>query len=232
MRVWAIGDLHLAHAVDKPMDIFGAEWVRHDEKIAANWRDRVADEDIVLIPGDLSWALKLEDAVPDIEWVGALPGEKYLIKGNHDPWWGSRSKVARILPDRMHLVQYDAHEIGDGIGLTGTRGWALPGAPDFDPERDDRILAREVGRLRHGLEALAKTACEKKIVMLHYPPLWPGSLDTPFSEVLAAHRVGLCLYGHLHGADTAIGFEGEHDSVRYRLVSADHIGFTPVEVRA
>lgn len=230
MRIWAIADLHLARAVDKPMDIFGEHWRDHDEKIAARWRERVADDDVVLVPGDISWGLRLDDARPDLDFVGALPGTKYLIKGNHDPWWQSRSKVQKVLPPRMHLVQYDAHRLPGGVGLTGTRGWALPGAPDYDPAKDDRVLDREVGRLRRGLEALARLGCDYTIVMLHYPPIFPTVRETRFTEVLREHGVDLCLYGHLHGDDTALGLSETEGGVTYRLVSADHIDFTPVAV--
>jgi predicted phosphohydrolase len=230
MRIWAIGDLHLGTAVDKPMDVFGPRWANHAERIAENWRARVAPEDAVLVPGDISWGLRLAEAVPDLELVGALPGTKVLCKGNHDPWWGSRKKVEAVLPDGMFLVQNDARDLGGGVAVTGTRGWSMPGAPDWEAERDQKILNREVGRLELGLAALEKLAPEKRIVMIHYPPLFGAELDTPFTRLLAGAAVDLCVYGHLHGEDHSTAFEGVHEGVEYRLVACDHIDFTPVEV--
>jgi len=230
VRIWAIGDLHLGFAVDKPMDIFGPEWKDHATAIQANWEARVAPEDTVLVAGDISWGLRLAEALPDLEFVGRLPGAKILIKGNHDPWWSTRSKVEAVLPDGMSLLQNDARRIGGGVAVTGTRGWSLPGAPDFDPESDEKILNREVGRLERGLDALDRLEPDRRLVMLHYPPLWRDCLDTPFTRRLSSAGVDLCVYGHLHGKDRAVAFEGEHDGVRYALVSADHLGFAPREI--
>ena len=230
MRIWAIGDLHLGIAVDKPMDIFGPEWKDHAATLQANWQARVASGDTVLVAGDISWGLRLEEARSDLEFVGRLPGTKILVKGNHDPWWSTRSKVEAVLPDGMFLLQNDARRISDAVAVTGTRGWALPGAPDFDPAKDEKILNREVGRLERGLAALDRLKPDRRLAMLHYPPLWRDCLDTPFTRLLSAAGVELCIYGHLHGKDRAIAYEGDHDGVCYRLVSADHVGFAPQEI--
>jgi predicted phosphohydrolase len=230
MRIWAIGDLHLGSSVNKPMDIFGPAWLDHSATIQRNWRERVAPEDTVLVAGDISWGLRLAEALPDLELVGALPGTKILVKGNHDPWWSSRAKVEAVLPPGMFLLQNDARMIGEGTGVTGTRGWNLPGAPGFDPKHDGRILDREVGRLERGLEALERLDPARRLVMLHFPPVWRDNLDTPFSRRLTDAGVEVCIYGHLHGDDLALAYEGTHGGVAYRLVSCDHIGFGPVEV--
>lgn len=232
MRIWAIGDLHLGIAVDKPMDVFGSRWRNHAERIARNWEAVVAPEDVVLVPGDISWGLRLAEAVPDLAFIAALPGTKVLSKGNHDPWWSSRRKVEAVLPAGMFLVQHDARALGDGVAVTGTRGWSMPGAPDWDDERDPKVLNREVGRLELGLAALERLAPSRRIVMLHYPPILRDLRDTPFTRLLSAAGVEVCLYGHLHGEDHVAAFEGEHDGVRYRLVACDHIDFRPVEVLA
>ena len=232
LRIWAIGDLHLGSAVDKPMDIFGPQWQDHGDRIQRNWIDRVRPEDTVLVAGDISWGLRLEEALPDLEFLGRLPGTKILIKGNHDPWWSSRSKVEKVLPEGMFLLQNDARRVGMDTGVSGTRGWSLPGAPDFEEERDTKILNREVGRLERGLEAMEALKPVKRIAMLHYPPVWQDHLDTPFSRLLSGAGVDLCVYGHLHGKDLARAFEGEVGGVRYCLVSCDHVGFRPVEVKA
>lgn len=228
MTIWALGDLHLAFGVDKPMDVFGDHWRDHPARIRDAWSARVAPDDVVLVAGDISWGLRLDEALPDLEFVASLPGRKYLIKGNHDPWWSSRSKVERVLPAGLRLVQSDAHDLGDGVAVTGTRGWTLPGTPGYDPERDERIFRRELGRLRRGLEALDALSPRRRLVMLHYPPIWPGVLDNDVTRLLRSFLVDECVFGHLHGDDLALAFEGTLDGVRYRLVSCDHVDFTPV----
>lgn len=230
MTIWALGDLHLGFGVDKPMDVFGDHWRDHPTRIQENWRARVAPEDVVLVAGDISWGLRLDEALPDLEFVASLPGRKLMIKGNHDPWWSSRSKVERVLPAGLELVQSDAHDLGEGIGVTGTRGWTLPGTPGFDRDKDERIFRRELGRLRRGLEALSALSCRRRIVMLHYPPVWPGILDNDVTRLLREFLVQDCIYGHLHGDDLERAFEGTVDGVRYRLVSCDHVDFAPVEI--
>src|SRR5262249_30194446 len=145
MAVFAIGDLHLSFAVHKPMDRFGPQWAGHPDKIARAWRERVGPEDAVLVCGDTSGALRLPETGPDLEYVGALPGRKILVRGNHDHWWHSRAQVERALPAGIALLHNDAHRVEDWW-VCGTRGWDLPG-PETEPA-DRRVYEREVGRLR------------------------------------------------------------------------------------
>ena len=216
---------------EKPMDIFGDHWENHFAHIAADWRARVKDGDVVLIPGDISWAMQLERAVPDLQKIGALPGRKVLIKGNHDYWWNSVSKLRRVLPEGMSALQHDALDMGDFV-VCGTRGWMFPtGDAPLAPE-DERILNRELLRLDMAISAAEKLAQGQKpiVVMLHYPPLLLTVLDTPFTQVLARHRVHTVVYGHLHGAGIRAGFNGEHEGIHYRLTSCDALGFRLTEV--
>lgn len=228
MRIFGLADLHLGESVGKPMDIFGPVWERHAEKIDRNWRARVTAEDWVLVPGDISWAMKLEDALPHLRFIDALPGQKILLKGNHDYWWTSRGKVEGILPPSLRLLQNDAIDLGEGKGVVGTRGWSPPEAPRSTPD-DRKIYDREIGRLTLSLKA-AKGRFEKLVAMLHYPPLYAGLGETGFVPLLREAGVKVCLYGHLHGADHRYAFSGERGGIRYYFVAADAVDFTPVEI--
>lgn len=225
MALYAMGDLHLAASVNKPMDIFGTEWENHVERIEENWRSQILNDDIVLIPGDISWAMTLEEAKPDLDWIGTLPGLKVLTRGNHDYWWSSISKVRNTLPNNMYAIQNDYLEF-ETHTIAGTRGWLLPSHPNFSQD-DERILLREVNRLRLSLQAAA--AKDKDIIcMLHYPPLGPDGEDTLFTDLLAQYSVQTCIYGHLHGHAHRFAVNRVHQGVRYQLVSGDYLAFKPL----
>jgi len=154
MRVFAIGDLHLSSCTEKPMDVFGPRWADHAARIERNWRRVVRSEDLVLLPGDLSWAMRLEEALPDLALIESLPGTKFFIRGNHDYWLSSPAKVRAALGPSMHLVRFDAH-VFSGVGICGVRGWPWPGHPEYDPREDERHWLRAVARLRLSLDALS-----------------------------------------------------------------------------
>ncbi len=230
MRLFAIGDLHLPGGQQKPMEVFGDHWEGHFARIAKDWRARVSDDDAVLIPGDISWAMQLEDAVPDLQAIGELPGRKLLLKGNHDYWWSSLSKVRRVLPEGMEAIQHDAVDLGDAV-VCGVRGWAYPTAEAPLSPEDERIFNREMIRLELALQAAVKIAGERPILlMMHYPPLYPQDRDTPFTRALARYPVHTVVYGHLHGAGVRAGFNGVHGGVRYMLTSCDSLDFSLAEV--
>ena len=220
--VFAIGDLHLSGAVNKPMDVFGSQWIHHWDRIQEDWRKRVGQEDIVLIPGDISWAMKLEDAEPDLLSIGRLPGEKIMIRGNHDYWWSSLSRLRSILPPAVHVLQNDSFLL-DGIAYCGTRGWIHPGTKDFG-EHDTKIYKRELQRLKLSLDHANRSA-DSRIVLLHYPPFGEGGRITDAVRILEQYQPSHVVYGHLHGEGTRDAFEGEYKGTRYHLVSCDHIGF-------
>ena len=221
MVVWAISDLHLPARV-KPMDVFGPHWINHFERIRADWLNRVSPDDIVLLPGDLSWAMHLEDATEDIMRVGELPGRKLILRGNHDYWWSGIGKVRRLLPEGMYAIQNDAMLL-DGILFGGSRGWQIPS--DADHESDDaRIYARERQRLEMSLSrARAISADAPLIAMLHYPPRNDAQIG--FSDLLEKYAVRDCVYGHLHGAGLQGAITGRIGSVTYHQVSCDGLGF-------
>lgn len=231
MRIWGISDLHLSFSTDKPMHVFGEHWKGHDEKMAAAWDASVADDDVVLVPGDLSWAMKLEQAGKDLAWIGARKGKKkVLTRGNHDYWWSAIGKVRDALPATLVALQNDAVDLGDVV-CVGSRLWTCPGALDWD-EHDAKIHLREVERLKLSLQAGQKMAAGRPLVAaIHYPPFDKQQQPTAYSRLLAEFGVQLCVYGHLHGRRAhRTAFEGDRDGVRYRLIACDHLDFAPVAV--
>lgn len=230
MKLFAIGDLHLPGGEEKPMDVFGGHWEGHFERISQDWRARVRDEDAVLIPGDISWAMQLQAAKNDLAAIGALPGRKLIIKGNHDYWWSTLRQVQSALPESMQAIQHTAVDVGDVV-VCGTRGWTFPTEEAPLSAEDMKLCSRELIRLELALQAAVKIAGDKPIVvMLHYPPLYDQERDTVFTQLLSRYPVHTVVYGHLHGAGIRAGFSGEHGGVRYRLASCDSLGFALAEI--
>ncbi len=227
MRVFAIGDLHLS-SKGKSMDIFGPHWKDHQKRLFDKWQYTVRREDMVLIAGDLSWALKLEEAIVDLEGIGRLPGTKILIRGNHDYWWSSRKKVNSFLPDGMVAINANAWN-GNGLSVVGTRGWNIPGASRFD-ENDQKIYLREINRLRIALNQVPREENRKTVAMLHYPPLTKTAPLSGFTELLESSGVPVCVYAHLHGEDQKIAFQGTRNGVAYVFVACDYLDFEPFEL--
>ena len=225
MTLFAIGDLHLPGGQDKPMDVFGPGWEGHMGRIAESWRSQVKPEDAVLIPGDISWAMTLDQARADLQEIGRLPGRKVLIRGNHDYWWGGITRVREALAEGMYALQQDALDLGETV-VCGTRGWIIP-TGDMPLEGADRkIYQRELARLDMALEAARKMAEGRPVtVMLHYPPVLNYQRTSGFSERMEAFGVRVCVYGHLHGAGIQAGFTGMLGGVRYELASCDSQDF-------
>ncbi|MFD1675133.1 metallophosphoesterase [Alicyclobacillus fodiniaquatilis] len=224
MALYAIGDLHLATVVDKPMDIFGDTWRDHAERIQAHWHAQIGPEDTVLLPGDISWAMTLDEAKPDLDWIGAMPGKKILIRGNHDYWWSGIGKVRQLLSHDTYAIQNDSLQQAE-VAIAGTRGWLLPNHPNFT-EEDEHIFERELHRLRLSLEH-AKKSDRKIVCMLHYPPLSADGQGTAYTNLLEQYQVVMCVYGHLHGNSHRYAFNGIHHGIHYQLVSADYLNFCP-----
>lgn len=214
------------------MDIFGDRWKHHPQRIAAAWRERVAEGDTVLIAGDISWALKLPEALPDLAWIAELPGRKVISRGNHDYWWESTGRVRRQLPPSLAAVQGDALDLGAAV-VCGTRGWVTPETPGFKPAEDEVVFKRELIRLDLALQAAHKLAAGGKpiIVMIHYPPFLDRK-PTEFAHRISAAGAAACVYGHLHRPhDWGMATQGLVDGVYYQLTSCDYLGFGPVAVR-
>ena len=234
MRVFAIADPHLSRAEPKPMTVFGDNWAGHPGAFFERWQGSVCADDLVLVPGDISWAMRLEGALEDLYDIAALPGKKVLLRGNHDYWWPSISKLRRALPEGMYAVQNDALRFGDVV-VAGTRGWTTPGSTDFS-EQDEKVYQRELERLKLSLDAAArlsddktkpgetKTGEIKTIVMLHYPPTNVKLEPSGFTELLLRYAPDALVFGHLHGSTRVIETLGEID---IHFVAADALGFKP-----
>lgn len=231
IAVFAIADLHLSLAADKSMEIFSG-WQNYVARICEQWKNTVEPEDTVVLPGDLSWAMKLSDTVRDFEFINNLPGKKLIIKGNHDLWWSTVSKMKRFLADNgfhsMDFIHNNAFEIED-MALCGTRGWFF----DDDSDPDQKVLLREAMRLEASIAAAEKTGLEP-VVFLHYPPV-AGSPSAPqiceeIFEVLERHQIRRCYYGHIHGAKARTALQGEFRGVQLTLVSADYLSFRPLRI--
>ena len=227
MSVYAISDLHLPLGADKPMDIFGG-WDNYVERLHKNWQEIVKPEDTVIIPGDISWALKLEDTYKDFEFIHKLNGTKVILKGNHDLWWSTRSKVEKIWQDNgfdsIHLIQNDHYKLGN-TGICGTRGWIN----DNSEPADAKVIAREAMRLEMSIKS-ALDAGLKPVVFLHYPPVYGNSCNYDILEVLHRFEIKYCFYGHLHGKTHAFAINGTRDGVTYQLISADFLQFEPMNI--
>lgn len=228
MAIWALADLHLGFAVDKPMDIFGEVWRDHPAKIEAAWRETVAPEDTVLVAGDISWGMTLDEAMPDLEFIDRLPGRKVMIRGNHDSWWVKIGQLRKRVPASIHVLQHDA-TIVEGFAVCGTRGWDLP-IPGYSMNvlADEKVFERERQRLRLSFEKVAPGW--PIIVMLHYPPVVKGRDAVGFSDIIEEFGAHTVVYGHYHGPDKDLAFEGERNGVRYIFCAADAVGFRPVRV--
>lgn len=226
MAIFVIGDLHLSLGADKPMDVFPG-WQGYLEKLRANWLTLVAPGDTVVLAGDTSWAMKLEDTAADFAFLQGLPGKKLLIKGNHDYWWSSLFKMraffARQGFDSLDILHNNSVE-AEGCALCGTRSWMLDAA---DPQ-NEKVRAREQGRLRASLAAAAP-GCER-LAFLHYPPFSPGGTAGEVVALLKEYGVRRCFYGHLHGASIRTARQGLVDGIEYRLISADGLGFCPLRI--
>lgn len=228
MRIYAIADLHLSLTSEKPMDVFGEAWRGHAEKIERNWRAAVGEDDLVLIPGDISWAMQLSAALPDLSFIGRLPGKKILLKGNHDYWWSAIGRVRASLPQGMRAIQNDAL-LENGVGVCGSRGWVCPGSANFSAE-DQKIYLRELDRLSLSLGALKSLETQTKIAMMHFPPFCDRERASGFTERLEQSGIQIVVYGHLHGEANKYAFEGDKNGVLYHCVAADKLDFMPKRI--
>lgn len=223
MDIYAISDLHLSFSNPKPMDIFGDKWVNHWDKIKTDWTEKVREDDLVLIPGDISWALRLEGALLDIMEISKLPGRKVLLEGNHDYWWQSASKVRKCLPGNMEIIQNDYTKAGD-FYICGSRGWMLPDDNRFG-EKDLKIYKRELIRLNLSLSSVCAAPGKQIIVMMHFPPFNERWEPSEFIDIMKKYNVSKCVYGHLHGESAKNVFEGNFKGIEFYMVSCDHLNF-------
>lgn len=242
MSIWALSDLHLAFgAPNKSMEIFGPMWEDYVNKIEKNWKELVKEGDLMLIPGDISWAMKFDDALIDLNWIDALPGTKVILKGNHDYWWPSVSKLKSSLPPSIHFIQNDVYN-WNGISIGGSRLWETdeysfneiiefqenPKAREVteDKELSEKIFLRELERLKLSLKQLDQNA-KLRIALTHYPPIGLDLKDSRVSKILEEYNVDYCVFGHLHNVKTERKLFGEKSGVKYVFTSGDYLEFVP-----
>ncbi len=229
MSLFVIADLHLSFGVDKPMDVFPG-WSDYTERLKQNWEAIVSEEDTVVIAGDISWGMKLEETLADFQYIHALPGKKILLKGNHDYWWSTKSKISNFLHQNdmndIEILQNNAFAV-EGKAICGTRGWLY----NAETPEDIKILNREVGRLLLSLNEAKKTGLPPT-VFLHYPPLYDSMESKAILDVLLEYGVKDCYFGHIHGKYAAKKAPvGEYRGIRMHLIACDYVNFCPVLVR-
>ena len=232
MALYAMGDLHFSgEPPTKPMEVFGDQWLHHRQKVLSNWQETLTEDDTMLLCGDTSWSMELEDAVRrDLGALAALPGQIVILKGNHDYWWTSLSKMQKAVPEKIHFLHKTFYQKGD-VAVCGTRGWNLPSMPQFG-EHDELIYNREIQRLERSLAGARAAGAVHLIAALHYPPLYNPEEVSGFTELCRKYQVEQCIYGHVHGdaAHFLNLFQGVRDGTQYRLVAADYIDFRPVKI--
>ena len=226
MALFVLGDTHLSLGGAKPMDVFPG-WNGYVEKLEANWRKLVKPEDTVVLAGDISWSMRLADTRKDFALLNGLPGQKLIMKGNHDYWWSTANKMNAFFRaegfDTLRLLHNNSYTV-DGYALCGTRGWLF----DADEPHDEKVMNREIGRLRLSLQAAEPG--KEKLVFLHYPPVYTGADAPEIVAVLKEYGIRRCFYAHLHGKAIRFAVQGEVDGIRYKLVSADGLQFCPYKI--
>ena len=224
MALYAIGDLHLSLASDKPMEVFGEGWSNYVARIEAGFRD-LHEDDVTVLCGDLSWGMNLEESLADFRFINALPGKKLIIKGNHDYWWCTAAKMRKFFRenglDTIEIIHNSCALYGE-TALCGTRGWFFE--EDKKGSHDEKVFLRELGRLE---ASLAAAGDREKLCFLHYPPLYQGYRCEEILRLLRQYGVKRCCYGHLHGPAHALRIEGDYGTTDFSLVSADYLKFIP-----
>lgn len=227
MSLFAIGDTHLSLSTGKTMNVFDG-WSDHERRLEKNWRRLVADEDSVVIAGDVSWSMDLESGAEDFRFLDSLPGRKLILKGNHDYWWSTKKKADEFFERRsfktLNILHNNAYA-ADGFAVCGTRGWFF----DSGDEADKKIVLREAGRLRASIAAARRIGLEP-VVFMHYPPITLARTCEEIYGVLTEEKITRCYYAHIHARSHASAFIGEKDGIRFSLISSDFLGFCPARI--
>ena len=229
MKIFGIGDLHLSRDGNKPMDIFGKNWDNHSEILIQNWTEKVSKQDVILIPGDISWGMRLREAEADLKLLQQLPGQKVCIRGNHDYWWEKVGKLNASFRG-ICFLQNKAFVIGS-LAICGSRGWVCPNSISFS-EEDEKIFKRELIRLQLSLEDALKKSAKEIIVMLHYPPVYRLERSSSITALIQHYPVSQVIYGHLHDENSwQEAIQGTYEGIDYKLVSADYLSFVPAVIK-
>ena len=234
MSIYTIGDLHLSFRENKPMDIFGENWANHEQKIKEDWLKKVKEEDLVVLPGDFSWATYLKDTDLDFEYINNLPGKKLLLKGNHDYWWTTLNKLRTFIEEEkfsnIDFIYNNAYEFENKI-IVGTRGWSFG-----ESEEDKKIAKREAMRLELSINEGKKLYGEEKeiIAFMHYPPIINSHIaknePSDYVRVMQKYGIKKCFYGHLHSTSIREAVEGNYFGIEFKLVSADGVNFKLIQI--
>lgn len=231
MALYVLSDTHLSLASGKPMDVFGERWAKHTERISYFFNREITENDTVVIPGDVSWGMTLEEAMPDLLFLDALPGKKILGKGNHDYWWATVTKIEKAFAEkgikRISLLFNNAYRVDD-FAVCGTRGWFTDAASPAGVDKD-KIVAREAGRLRRSLEAGKATGARELLAFLHFPPVFSDFLCRELVDILHEYGVKRCFYGHLHG-QYAIPKRFDFEGIGFFITAGDHLQFRPLKI--
>lgn len=231
MSIFAISDLHLSFNTEKPMDVFGKKWESYVEKLKKNWNSAVTADDYVIVPGDISWATYLDETSKDFEYINSLNGKKIILKGNHDFWWTTVSKMNKYMLEnsfeKIFFIQNNAYLAGD-VAVCGTRGWVL--ANEGSSELNKKIFEREKLRLILSLEEAKKRNPKEIIAAMHYPPVEKENPNRDFINIMKEFNVKKCIYGHLHAQSQKNAVVGEVDGVDLKLVSCDYLDFMPCKL--
>ena len=230
MAIYVIGDLHLSFSTNKPMDIFGRNWQNYEEKVKKDWLLKVKPEDTVILPGDFSWAMYLDETEKDFEFINNLPGKKILLKGNHDYWWTTLTSMRKYIKEEnfenIDFLYNNSYEIENKI-IAGTKGWNIS-----EEQEDIRLTKREVARLELSIKSgIEKYGNDKEIIVfMHYPPLTKNNIDTDYTRLMKKYGIKRCYYGHLHANSIKDAVEGNVDGIEYKLVSSDGLDFKLLEI--
>ncbi len=226
MSIFAIADTHLSFGTDKPMDSFPG-WNDYVSRIENNWNKLITDSDTVVIAGDISWAMNFDELKADFDFINNLKGNKIILKGNHDYWWNTASKLNKFIEengfDSIKILHNNSYTV-EGVSICGSRGWMI----ESEEEHDEKVLNREVGRLKMSLDS---AECEEKIVFLHYPPVTENSVCESIIKLLTDYNIKRCYYGHLHGAAARLAVDGEYSEINFRLISCDRLRFMPLLIK-
>ncbi|NMA06128.1 MAG: serine/threonine protein phosphatase [Ruminococcaceae bacterium] len=225
MSLYAIGDTHLSFGCDKPMDVFDG-WFDYVSRLSSEWNKNILNSDTVVLVGDFSWAMNIDEALEDFKFIDSLPGKKILVKGNHDYWWGSLKKMReKLKSNSIETVDFLHNNFFtyDDIAICGTRGWITP-----DNDADLKVYNRELNRLKLSLDLARQSGHERIFSFIHYPPIYLNYRQEEFIELLKQYNVERCYYGHVHGKSINFSVNTVVEDIKFRLVSADYLNFSPL----